>query len=190
MSMISELVNKLRFYEAGCKGAEFKKVLGEAANTIEEQGAKLQQLNMERSSQYYNNGWIPCSDGLPEKAGFYVVTKRQKSGEIQVALGSYRPLFNEWSGNGNFKEVLAWIPLPEPYNPDAPNTNNGHKTNADKIRSMSDEELAELITSGEWSCICPMCLYYETDICCFENGEVERNCVQGIMDWLKAESEG
>ena len=59
--------------------------------------------------------WIPCSERLPDKAGFYVVTKRQRSGEIQVALGSYRPLFNEWSGNGNFKDVLAWLPLPEPY---------------------------------------------------------------------------
>lgn len=59
--------------------------------------------------------WIPCSERLPEEAGFYIVTKRQKSGEIQVALGSYRPLFNEWSGNGNFKDVLAWMPLPEQY---------------------------------------------------------------------------
>lgn len=59
--------------------------------------------------------WIPCSERLPDKAGFYVVTKRQRSGEIQVALGSYRLLFNEWSGNGNFKDVLAWLPLPEPY---------------------------------------------------------------------------
>ena len=59
--------------------------------------------------------WIPCSEKLPDKAGFYVVTKRQRSGEIQVALGSYRPLFNEWSGNGNFKDVLAWLPLPEAY---------------------------------------------------------------------------
>lgn len=59
--------------------------------------------------------WIPCSERLPEKAGFYVVTKRQKSGEIQVALGSYRPMFKEWSGNGNFKDVVAWMPLPEPY---------------------------------------------------------------------------
>lgn len=62
--------------------------------------------------------WIPCSERLPEEAGFYIVTKRQKSGEIQVALGSYRPLFNEWSGNGNFKDVLAWMPLPEPYRED------------------------------------------------------------------------
>ena len=29
-----------------------------------------------------------------------------------------RPSSKEWSGNGNFKEVLAWIPLPEPYIPE------------------------------------------------------------------------
>lgn len=69
----------------------------------------------ELSEQTNTKKWIPCSERLPEEAGFYIVTKRQKSGEIQVALGSYRPLFNEWSGNGNFKDVLAWMPLPEQY---------------------------------------------------------------------------
>lgn len=59
--------------------------------------------------------WIPCSERLPGAAGFYLVTKKQRSGEIQVALGSYQPLFKSWSGNGNFKEVLAWMPLSEPY---------------------------------------------------------------------------
>lgn len=119
--MISELVNKLKEESEWHDFTEprLARLLKEAANTIEEHSAKLQRLNMERSTQFYNNGWILCSERLPEKAGFYVVTKRQKSGEIQVALGSYRPLFNEWSGNGNFKEVLAWIPLPEPYNPES-----------------------------------------------------------------------
>lgn len=199
MSMISELVNKLRFYEAGCKGAEFKKVLGEAANVIEEQGAKLQRLNMERSTQFYNNGWIPCDERLPkaedlhnishEECKSYLVQRR--CGVMQVAhyIKVYgEPCFEFCTLKIN--GVIAWQPLPEPYNADAPDTNVGSKTNADKIRSMSDEELAEFITSGEWSCICPMCLYFETEECYFEGEKVKTNCVQGIMDWLKAESEG
>lgn len=53
----------------------------------------------------------------------------------------------------------VWIPLPEPYRESEP-----HKqTNADKIRAMSDEELAEFIVNldnhfgeeyeGEQSCL-------------------------------------
>ncbi len=35
-------------------------------------------------------------------------------------------------------------------------------TNAEKSRSMNDKELAELIASGEWSCICLFCRYEYT----------------------------
>ena len=50
------------------------------------------------------------------------------------------------------------------------------KTNADRIRSMTDEELAELITSGELSAICPMCDFYGKDLCYIENDNEEKNC--------------
>ena len=29
--------------------------------------------------------WIPCTERLPEEAGFYIVTKRQKSGDLADA---------------------------------------------------------------------------------------------------------
>lgn len=62
-------------------------------------------------------------------------------------------------------------------------------TNADKIRSMTDRELAELIASGEWSCICPFCRYENTGQCKFdEEGNVvsdSETCVMGTMEWLQ-----
>lgn len=58
--------------------------------------------------------WIPVTVALPE-SGSYLVTKRQKSGGVQVAIGNYFEPAAQWSGNGNFKDVLAWMPLPLPY---------------------------------------------------------------------------
>lgn len=60
-------------------------------------------------------GWIPCKTRKPEKSGLYLVTKQQKTGEIQLATAHYNTAFDEWSGNGNFKKVLAWQPLPLPW---------------------------------------------------------------------------
>ena len=63
------------------------------------------------------------------------------------------------------------------------------RTNADRIRSFSDEELAELISSGEMCAICPVCKYYCTEDCYFENEGTSKNCSKGIMEWLQSEVE-
>lgn len=59
--------------------------------------------------------WIPTIIAKPPKAGQYLVTKQQKTGACQIATAHYNPSFDEWSGNGNFKKILAWQPLPSPY---------------------------------------------------------------------------
>ena len=59
--------------------------------------------------------WIPTRDRKPTKAGQYLVTKQQKTGELQRATAHYNPTFDEWSGNGNFGKVLAWMELPPAY---------------------------------------------------------------------------
>lgn len=62
-------------------------------------------------------------------------------------------------------------------------------TNADRVRSMSDEELAQMITSGELCAICPFCKYYGTDSCYLENEDAHKNCDSGIIEWLRSEAE-
>ncbi len=50
--------------------------------------------------------WIPCSERLPEKRGFYLTTTKDKA--------VYCDHWNE----DNFDRtemVIAWMPLPEPY---------------------------------------------------------------------------
>ena len=58
--------------------------------------------------------WILMSERKP-KFGRYLVTKRTKLGGRQMALAMYLPDSDEWSGNGRFDDVIAWMPLPEPY---------------------------------------------------------------------------
>ena len=56
--------------------------------------------------------WIPVSEKLPEENGGYLVTV--KRGYVTTAL---------WVGNAeNWKEVTAWMPLPEPYKAESEKT--------------------------------------------------------------------
>lgn len=53
------------------------------------------------------------------------------------------------------------------------------KTNADKIRDMSDEELAERINTKT---ACEQCAYGR-------DGCKEMRCAKGILEWLQSEAE-
>ena len=55
-------------------------------------------------------------------------------------------------------------------------------SNADKIRSMTDEELAEFING--FSTICELCNLH-AGCCNVENTK----CKNGILDWLQSEAE-
>ena len=87
-------------------------------------------------AEEYNNGWIPCSERLPEEGGYYLVTYHGWSN------GDYLPKFDDtyvrrlhyqkserftgWNHprycddkaeNDTNREVIAWQPLPQPYQP-------------------------------------------------------------------------
>lgn len=112
MSMISEQVNALKDVAEVYKHSGLYPVLREAADTIETLSAKVQAANMERSDRYYNGGWIPCSNRLPEP-GIYLVTcddtdypvKRMRMKDL---------LFYDHNGIYDGR-IYAWMPLPEPY---------------------------------------------------------------------------
>ena len=56
--------------------------------------------------------WIPCSERLPEKDGFYLVTITD--GE-QIAVCKMPFVEFEWKDNWFDDEVIAWMPLPSAY---------------------------------------------------------------------------
>lgn len=55
-------------------------------------------------------------------------------------------------------------------------------TNAEKIRSMSDEELAKFLA---YNAYCEECYVEKDDSCCYPDG----TCKQKHLDWLQSEAE-
>ena len=120
MSLISEKVQVLRDVATAYESNGLGLILNDAANTIEELSAKLASANMERSTAYYNNGWIPCSERLPdvpegiedsECPEFNVTIK---GAELATTL-KYAPDGTWFNDDGEIYNVIAWQPLPEPY---------------------------------------------------------------------------
>lgn len=70
----------------------------------------------------YNDGWISCSERLPEKSGKYLVTQEvyninsynRKLLATEVDYVEFNTTDNKWY-RANFYNVVAWQPLPKPY---------------------------------------------------------------------------
>lgn len=79
----------------------------------------------------------------------------------------------EWNTRSKIVKfkVIAWQPLPEPYRPSE--ELGEPKTNADRIRSMSDKELAKFLIEQEEDA---------------EKGEVWENTA-ACLGWLQSETE-
>lgn len=56
------------------------------------------------------------------------------------------------------------------------------QTNADRIRNMSDEELAEFMA---YNAYCEECYVKKDDSCCYPDG----TCKQKHLEWLQSEAE-
>ena len=109
MSMISEQVRRLREFAKTLKYADEYNLVNGAADTIEELSAKLHKSQMERTSQYYNGGWIPVSERLPEEAGMYLCSYD----DDYVGTSYFDIRMNEF--NMLHEQVTAWMSIPEPY---------------------------------------------------------------------------
>lgn len=100
--------------------------------------------------------WIPCSERLPSEYGEYLATVDGEAIEVSyVPKNSYQWLVKGWStceADGYKKlsddEVIAWMPLPEPYK---------RTYEYDNIRLVADEKEKEHLDrtfphdcDGEW----------------------------------------
>ena len=128
MSMTTEQIKKLKD-EADlveCTHDYTAKLLREAADTIKVQSAKIHAYAMERSSAYYNGGWINVNDRLPTEPYPCLVTVWDTCVKTQEEFENILPYFvgydgetwNDADGNICPFEVIAWMPLPEPYRED------------------------------------------------------------------------
>lgn len=64
------------------------------------------------------NDWIPVNERLPEEETSVLICNRK--GEIEISQGGrFDNGTWEWYTSGwRFGEVIAWMPLPEPYKGD------------------------------------------------------------------------
>lgn len=60
----------------------------------------------------YMDDWIPV-EREPIKDGYYLVTKKRRSGKPYVLIGQYNKAV-QWGTDG----IIAWQPLPNPYRED------------------------------------------------------------------------
>jgi len=123
MSLISKQIDELRAYAKDRKG-ELAKLINDAADTIEELSAKLSAANMAMSSQYYNDGWIPCNS----KSNVYIYNEYLKNVNCNILI-TYRTKTGKayvkevWCDCGRIakiqtcEEIIAYMPLPKPYKP-------------------------------------------------------------------------
>lgn len=121
MSMISELIKELREYnhmlcDMGFPYDGDADLIAIAADTIEELSAKLAAANMERSTDFYNGGWVPVMESLPEEDGWYWVTEDKLYSGV-TPLACFNAETGKFSRPFNYSEVVAWMPsnMPEPY---------------------------------------------------------------------------
>ena len=89
---------------------------------------------LQSEAEQCNNGWIPCSERLPEESGYYLVTYHDWSDgnflpkyddtyvrrlHYQISehfVGwNYPKNVDDRAENDCHKEVIAWQPLPEPF---------------------------------------------------------------------------
>lgn len=62
--------------------------------------------------------WIPVTERLPEKDGLYLVTTYSSRGERMVMISIYHSIPKIFEDFMSIPlNVLAWIPYPEPYDP-------------------------------------------------------------------------
>lgn len=129
MSMMYGLTNELRKLEErlehdGVQTYEAS-LVSRATEAIEALSDKLYAAEMEQSNAYYNGGWIPCEERLPEEYTEVLVWYEYRkggssNGKMVQTYGIGWRSMNGWHGDvyGFDARCIAWMPLPEPYKGD------------------------------------------------------------------------
>ena len=73
--------------------------------------------------KHMNDGWIPVSIRMPEKAGTYIVNVLDGERDI-VTFAKWQNRYKRFDMTGvrAYWRIIAWRPLPEPYRPEQPET--------------------------------------------------------------------
>lgn len=147
-----------------------------------------------------SSGWIPCRERFPEKDEYILLSFVNFS--IPV-VGRYE----EDENGGAFYVgdetescishnliVNAWQQLPKPYNPDEQEkkeeAENRVQTRIEHFRSMSVEEIADVIMASEISTDINFCTDDEECKEMLDRGEIdEKKCKKCLIKWLNSVEE-
>lgn len=86
-------------------------------------GAMTDQCGLETAYDLINDlpstqpepQWIPVSERLPEEYGVYLVTEKYFSRYDECEYNAITTAYYGEDGFENNYKILAWMPLPEPY---------------------------------------------------------------------------
>ena len=133
--LIEKIIEKLEEIqiENTCSDCPHKEKCDEVQENISDEttdlcGATIKALAIEivkQTAAEYNNGWIPCSVRLPDEAFGCLVTVMDCNPSTQTEFENILPYFvgydgetwNDADGEEIPFEVIAWQPLPQPYQP-------------------------------------------------------------------------
>lgn len=118
-------------FNIGCGACPIKEKCDEVQETIDDEMTDLCAETMrviakeivQEVAEEYDNGWIPCSERLPEEPFGCLVTVMDCEPSTQTDFENILPYFvgydghswNDEDGEEIPFEVIAWMPLPEPY---------------------------------------------------------------------------
>ena len=83
-------------------------------------GCLLRQEDVEDIiRKHMNDGWIPVSIRMPEKAGTYIINVLDGERDI-VTFAKWQNRYKRFDMTGAraYWRIIAWRPLPEPYRPE------------------------------------------------------------------------
>ena len=98
-------------YDMAIKALEFVEEVQSMFNANTDDVLKLMLKALKGGSE----GWIPCSERLPEVTGEYLVTIKWRNHENTYGYMVGRRDYFAETQTWNDSLVIAWMPLPKPY---------------------------------------------------------------------------
>lgn len=106
----SYIENKIKSSEA----AQIVRLKNEIEDLKSQAGAWHEKKSQEPGD--LSKSWIPCEERFPDANEMVLVTTETKKG-IKSVNRAYRDENYFWHGTGSMAGVIAWMPLPLPYEP-------------------------------------------------------------------------
>ena len=150
---------------------------GESCNALDVIYAVLQVIDEQPKTD-----WIPCEERLPSDTAIHEVTAKFSNGTFYTEFAYYDESREEWwkFDDDGTVNVIAWKEHSEPYKADHSGEVTEMVTNADRIRNMTDEELADIVSD---TCSCAEIMFGSSR--CTKASRI--SCKECALKWLQAE---